>query len=181
MMHRDQFIYQALLPGWSEHHLLMGLPREAQIWESVRGAVPYVRGINLTPGGCSWLHAIISLEKQSEGDGKSALIAAFAGHKSLKHAIVVDSDIDPYNLEEVEWAIATRFQADDDLMLIAGARGSSLDPSGDQELELTTKMGIDATRKLSKSKEAFSKATFSEEYERRAKEILERVGSGSSD
>lgn len=181
MMHREQFIYQALLPGWSEHYLLMGLPREAQIWESVRGAVPYVRGVNLTLGGCSWLHAIISLEKQSEGDGKSALIAAFAGHKSLKHAVVVDSDIDPYNLVEVEWAIATRFQADRDLMLIMGARGSSIDPSGDQELELTTKMGIDATRKLSKPKEAFSKATFSELHKKRAKEILNRAGGRNSD
>jgi len=66
-------------------------------------------------------------------------------------------------------------------MLIAGARGSSIDPSGDQELELTTKMGIDATRKLSKSKETFSKATFSELYEKRAKEILNRARSRSID
>jgi len=180
VMHQDQFIYQALLPGRSEHHLLMGLPREAQIWESVSRTVPYVRGVNLTLGGCSWLHVIVSLEKQSEGDGKSALLAAFAAHKSLKHAVVVDSDIDPYNLREVEWAIATRFQADKDLLLIPGVRGSSLDPSGDQNLELTTKLGIDATRTFLKPKEAFCKAKFSELYEKRAKEIFKRAVSGSS-
>jgi UbiD family decarboxylase len=153
----------------------MGLPREANIWESVRGTTPYVRGVNLTLGGCSWLHAILSIEKQSEGDGKSALMAAFAAHKSLKHAVVVDSDIDPYDLREVEWAIATRFQADKDLLIVPGARGSSLDPSGDQNLELTTKLGIDATRTFLKPKESFSKARFSETYEKRARIILKRV------
>jgi UbiD family decarboxylase len=181
MMHRDDFIYQALLPGMSEHHLLMGLPPEAQIWESVGNAVPYVRGVNLTLGGCSWLHAIISLEKQSEGDGKSAILAAFAAHKSLKHAVVVDSDIDPHDLKEVEWAIATRFQADKDLLIIPNARGSSLDPSGNQSLGLTTKMGIDATRTLSRSEESFIKARFSELSENRAKEILRKMTKRSND
>lgn len=181
MTHRSQFIYQALLPGKSEHQLLMGLPREAQIWESVSRTVPYVRGVNLTLGGCSWLHAVLSIEKQSEGDGKSALIAAFAAHKSLKHAVVVDSDIDPYDLRGVEWAIATRFQADKDLLLIRGVRGSSLDPSGDQSRELTSKMGIDATRTFLKPKEDFGKAKFSEAYEKRAEEILKRTKVGSSD
>jgi UbiD family decarboxylase len=172
IMHRNEFIYQALLPGMSEHHLLMGLPLEAQIWESVSNTVPYVRGVNLTLGGCSWLHAIISLEKQSEGDGKNAILAAFTAHKSLKHVVVVDSDIDPQNLKEVEWAIATRFQADKDLVLVPGARGSSLDPSGDQNLGLTTKLGIDATRTLSRPEESFIKARFTELHEKRAKEIL---------
>lgn len=172
IMHRDKFIYQALLPGMSEHHLLMGLPPEAQIWESVSSVVPFVRGVNLTLGGCSWLHAVISLEKQSEGDGKSAILAAFAAHKSLKHVIVVDPDIDPHNMKEVEWAIATRFQADKDLVMIPGARGSSLDPSGDQNLGLTTKLGIDATITLSRPKESFIKARFSELHKNRAKQIL---------
>ncbi len=178
IMRRDKFMYQALLPGRNEHHLLMGLPREANIWESVGRAVPYVRGVNLTLGGCSWLHAVLSIEKQSEGDGKSALIAAFAAHKSLKHAVVVDSDIDPYDLREVEWAIATRFQADKDLLIIPGARGSSLDPSGDQSLELTTKTGIDATKTFLKPREDFDKARFSEVHKKRAEEILKRTTNG---
>jgi len=172
--YQEQFIYQALLPGKSEHHLLMGLPREAQIRESISRVVPYVRGVNLTLGGCSWLHAIISLEKQTEGDGKSALLAAFTAHKSLKHAVVVDSDINPYDLRAVEWAIATRFQADRDLVLVKGARGSSLDPSGDQNLELTTKMGIDATRTLTKPEESFKKVVLSEPHKRRAETLLKK-------
>ena len=158
MMHREDYIYQALLPGGAEHKLLMGLSRETLIWEAVSNVVPLVKAVNLSSGGCGWLHAIISIEKQTDGDGKNALMAAFAAHPSLKHAIVIDTDIDVFNLEDVEWAMATRFQADQDLVVIPNARGSTLDPSADQETGLTTKLGIDATRPLTKPSEKFERA-----------------------
>ena len=158
MMHREDYIYQALLPSGTEHKLLMGLPHETMIWEAVANVIPVVKAVNLSPGGGGWLHAIVSIEKQRDGDGKNALIAAFAAHPSLKHAIVVDTDIDVFNLEDVEWAVATRFQADEDLVIIPNARGSTLDPSADQETGSTTKLGIDATRPLGKPKERFIRA-----------------------
>ncbi len=158
IMHKEEYIYQALLPSGSEHRLLMGLPREALIWRSVSNVVPIVKAVNLSNGGCGWLHAIISIEKQTEGDGKNAILAAFSAHPSLKHVIVVDSDINIYEPNEVEWAIATRFQANEDLVIIQKARGSTLDPSANQENGLTTKMGIDATRPLTKPKGKFEKA-----------------------
>lgn len=158
VMHRKDYVYQALLPGGSEHRILMGLPREAAIYDAVSNVVPNVKAVNLTPSGCGWLHAVISIEKQTDGDAKNALLAAFAGHPSLKHAVVVDSDIDVYNPEQVEWAVALRFQADEDLVVIPKTRGSTLDPSADQESGLTSKMGIDATRPLRVPKEKFEKA-----------------------
>ena len=158
MMHREDYIYQALLPSGTEHKLLMGLPHETMIWEAVANVIPVVKSVNLSPGGGGWLHAIVSIEKQRDGDGKNALMAAFAAHSSLKHAIVVDTDIDVFNLEDVEWAVATRFQADEDLVIIPNARGSTLDPSADQETGTTTKLGIDATRPLGKPKERFIRA-----------------------
>jgi len=158
VMHRENYLYHALLPGSPEHRLLMGLPREAAIYEAVSKVVPRVKAVNLTMGGCGWLHAVISIERQVEGDSKNALLAAFAAHPSLKHAIVVDSDIDVFNPEEVEWAIATRFQAEEDLLVIHNARGSTLDPSADMETGLTTKVGLDATRPLRYPKERFEKA-----------------------
>jgi 2,5-furandicarboxylate decarboxylase 1 len=158
MMHREDYLYQVLLPSGSEHKLLMGLPHETMIWESVANVVPIVKAVNLSEGGCGWLHAIISIEKQKDGDGKNALMAAFGAHPSLKHAIVVDTDIDVYNIDEVEWAIATRFQANEDLVIIPNARGSTLDPSADQETGQTTKLGIDATHPLTKPAEKFVKA-----------------------
>ncbi|MEM3703255.1 MAG: UbiD family decarboxylase [Candidatus Bathyarchaeia archaeon] len=158
VMHRRDYIYQALLPSSSEHRLLMGLPREASIYDAVSKVVPKVKAVNLSVGGSGWLHAIISIEKQLDGDGKNALLAAFAAHPSLKHAVVVDSEIDVFNMSDVEWAIATRFQACEDLLVIENARGSTLDSSADQETGLTSKMGLDATRPLTKPKEKFERA-----------------------
>ncbi len=158
LMHRADYWYQAILPSGSEHRLLMGLPREALIWEAVSQVVPRVNGVNLSIGGSGWLHATISIEKQLDGDSKNALLAAFGAHPSLKHAVVVDSDISPYNISDVEWAIATRFQADKDLVVVENVRGSTLDSSADQETGLTTKMGIDATRPLTKPEVRFVRA-----------------------
>jgi len=159
MMHRRDPIYQALLPSGAEHKLLMGLPHETMIWEAVSKVVPTIKAVNLSSGGCGWLHAIVSIEKLVDGDAKNALVATFSAHPSLKHAVVVDTDINVYNSEMVEWAIATRFQASEDLLVIPQARGSTLDPSADQETGLTTKVGVDATRPLTKPKEKFELAT----------------------
>ncbi|MEM4962262.1 MAG: UbiD family decarboxylase, partial [Acidilobaceae archaeon] len=100
----------------------------------------------LTPASGGWLHAVISIDKRHEGDGKNAILAAFAAHPSLKHVVVVNSDIDPDDLGQVEWAIATRFQADKDLIIIRNVRGSTLDPSSKDGL--TAKMGLDATKPI---------------------------------
>ncbi|NJE07478.1 UbiD family decarboxylase [Thermococcus sp. M39] len=155
MYHVDNPIFHALLPGGYEHYMLMGLPKEPQIYKSVKRVVPKVHGVRLTEGGCMWLHAVVSITKQHDGDGKNAILAAFAGHPSLKHVVVVDEDVNIYDDREVEWAIATRFQADRDLVIIPNARGSSLDPSA--EKSLTAKWGIDATKPLDK-KEEFERA-----------------------
>jgi len=157
---REDYMYQALLPGGLEHKILMGLPYEARMWSALKTTMPGVKAVSLTPGGCGWLHAIVSLEKQTEGDGKNALLAAFGAHPSLKHAVVVDNDININDPQEVEWAIATRFRADTGLLVIDNVRGSSLDPSSDQTSLLGAKMGLDATRSLSKPKEKFEKARF---------------------
>ena len=171
IIHREDYIYHAILPSGNEHRLLMGFPREAKIWQSVSNVVPRVKAVNLTGGGCGWLHALISIEKQTDGDAKNALLAAFSAHPSLKHAVVVDADINVYDLEEVEWALATRFQADEDLLIIPNVRGSSLDPSADQETCLTTKMGVDATRPLNKPREKFEKAKIP--LDEKTKKVLE--------
>jgi len=162
VMHRQGFIFQGLLPAGAEHKLLMGLPYEARIWNAVRTTIPGLKAVSLTPGGCGWLHAVLSLDKQTEGDGKSAILAAFGAHPSLKHVVIVDSDIDVNDPGEVEWAIATRFRSDKGLVTIDNVRSSSLDPSSDQETMIGAKMGLDATISLSRSREKFEKARIPE-------------------
>ena len=147
-------IFQLLLPGGYEHFLLMGVPREPVIFRTVRQAVPNVRNVRLTEGGCCWLNGVVSITKNKEGDGMNAILAAFTGHTSMKNVIIVDDDIDIFNDREVEWAVATRMQADK-ILRIQGAAGSSLDPSAHGT---TWKVGYDATLPLHADRTPFVKA-----------------------
>jgi UbiD family decarboxylase len=153
--HRRDAMWHALLPGGLEHKLLMGMPREPTIYRQVNEVVRCL-DVNISPGGSSWLHAVVQIDKQAEDDGKKAIQAAFAGHRSCKHVFVVDQDIDIYDPLEVEWAMATRFQGDMDLVVLDREPGSSLDPSAEPGTKLTTKMGFDLTRPL--NGEGFEKA-----------------------
>lgn len=155
--HRNNPLFHALLPGGFEHKILMGMPREPTIFNEVSN-IAECKGVNITPGGCSWLHAVVSINKKNEYDGRKAIEAAFKGHKSLKHVVVVDDDIDIYDPNSVEWAIATRFQASSDLVIKENEKGSSLDPSANPETRETTKVGVDATKPL--NKDGFDKAKY---------------------
>ena len=157
--HRRDAIWHALLPGALEHKLLMGMPREPTIFRKVN-EVARCLDVNVNPGGCSWLHAIVQIDKQAEDDGKKAIVAAFTGHSSCKHVYVVDKDIDIYNPLEVEWAMATRFQGDRDLVVRDRAPGSSLDPSADARTHVTTRLGFDLTAPLETAGKSFRKADF---------------------
>jgi len=142
--HRSNPIFQINFPSSSEHVLPNGLMREMHLYQQVKNIIPTVKAVHLpTIGGCRF-HAIVSIRKTSEGDGKSAIIAALASNKDVKHVVVVDEDVDIFDPADVEWAIATRVQADKDVIIIPGARGSGLEPT--HELRgVTAKMGIDAT------------------------------------
>jgi 2,5-furandicarboxylate decarboxylase 1 len=157
--HRSDAIWHALLPGALEHKLLMGMPREPTIYKKVNEVVRCL-DVNINPGGCSWLHAVVQIEKRHEDDGKKAIQAAFAGHRSGKHIYVVDSDIDIYNSLEVEWAMATRFQGDRDLIILEKAPGSSLDPSSDPGSHATTRVGFDLTKPMETKGKSFDRAPF---------------------
>lgn len=159
--HRADAIWHALLPGALEHKMLMGMPREPTIYQKVNEVVKCL-DVNVNPGGCSWLHAIVQIDKRADDDGKKAVQAAFAGHGSCKHVFVVDGDIDIYNPGEVEWALATRFQGDVDMILKNKEPGSSLDPSGEMGTKLTTKIGFDLTKPLGKARKKFEKVPFPE-------------------
>ncbi len=161
LTHRKDAIWQALLPGALEHKLLMGMPREPTIFKKVSEVV-HCLDVNVNPGGCSWLHAIVQIDKQAEDDGLKAIHAAFAGHRSCKHVFVVDQDVDIYDPLAVEWAMATRFQADRQMVVLDRAPGSSLDPSSEPGTHDTTRLGFDLTHPLEAKGKDFAKAPFPE-------------------
>ena len=147
LTHRRAPIYHALLPGGPEHRLLMGLPREPTLFQAV-AEVTDCKAVSITPGGMCWLHAVVQIAKHAPEDGTRAIEAAFRGHGSLKHVVVVDEDVDPFDAQAVEWAIATRFQADRDLLVFPDQPSSSLDPSAKfvpGQKARSAKMGLDAT------------------------------------
>jgi UbiD family decarboxylase len=158
--HRKDAIWQALLPGAFEHKVLMGMPREPTIFRKVNEKGVRCLDVNVNPGGSSWLHAIVKIDKQREEDGKLAIDGAFEGHRSCKHVFVVDKDIDIYDPLDVEWAMATRFQGDVDMIVKDKERGSSLDPSSEPGTYLTTKIGFDLTHPLKAAGKTYAKASF---------------------
>lgn len=145
---RPNYIYHALLPGGFEHKILMGMPREPTVFNEVKKAGVDVLDVSVNIGGSSWFHVIIQINKKSEEDGKKAIEAGLKGHSSGKHFFVVDKDINIYDPFEVEWAMATRFQANKDFYIFNNQKGSSLDPSANQVTRETTKAGFDLTMKL---------------------------------
>jgi 2,5-furandicarboxylate decarboxylase 1 len=155
---RDDPIYHALLPAGSEHKQLMGLPFEARILEGVERVGPKVVDLSLMPGSGGWLHAAISIRKRSEGDGRNAILAALAANPSLKGVIVLDEDIDPSDYAAIDFSVATRFQGKGNVVVVEGARGSSLDPSADQRTLTTSKWGLDTTLGLTADREKFRMA-----------------------
>ena len=153
---RDDSVFHALLPSGPEHKVLMGMPREPTIFNSVNKVVD-CHDVFMTHGGGSWLHGVVAINKKNDDDGLKAIDAAFEGHASMKHVWIVDSDIDVTDPQSVEWAMATRFQGDSGLVVKTGVKGSSLDPSSNPETRETVKVGFDCTIPLNRDKADFAR------------------------
>jgi len=145
IMHRNNPIYQTAFPC-REEHLANGLLREVELYYSLKRLVD-VKDVHVTLAGGYRFHAVASIKKKQEGDGKTAIIGALSSIKDLKHVVIVDDDIDIFDMEDVELAIATRFQASKDLVVIQDACGTTLDPSHTLR-GVTDKLGLDATKPL---------------------------------
>jgi 2,5-furandicarboxylate decarboxylase 1 len=145
--HRHNPIFHTIVGGGLEHLLLGGIPREATMLAHLRRSFPCVRDVHLSRGGVCRYHLYVQIDKRSEGESKNVILGALGGHYDIKHVTVVDLDVDIHDPTEVEWAIATRFQADRDLVLIHESQGSKLDPSTRDGVG--SKMGYDATVPLS--------------------------------
>ncbi len=109
--------------------LLSALTTEFSLWEAVRRSVARPRAVYCPPAATGLHHARIAIEVRDHGDARNALLAALGSRANIKHAVVVDEDIDITDDELVEWAVATRFQADRDAVVIGGMRTLPLDPS----------------------------------------------------
>ena len=141
--HRNDPILQVLHPTSQEVAMLCGPAGEAEIVQMLRQKGFAVEDLALSAAS-GRTHVILSLKKRHDSDPKQVLHFLLAGVPYIKHAIVVDNDVDVKDPQDVEWAIATRVQGDEDLVLMPGLRGRSIDPSSKRGVG-TAKVGIDAT------------------------------------
>ncbi len=144
--HRKGALYHTIVPAAMEHLLLGAIPREASLFAHLQQTFPSVKDVHLSRGGVCRYHLIVKIDKRWDGEPKNIMMGAFAGHIDIKQVTIVDEDVDIRDPVAVEWAVATRFQAASDLMVVSGAQGSRLDPSAaDGRVD---KMGLDATKPL---------------------------------
>ncbi len=162
--HRRDPLFHTIIPAEMEHLLLGAIPREATILSHLQRTFPGVTDVHLAVGGVCRYHLYVQMKKRREGEPKNVILGAFGAHYDIKQVIVVDEDVDIHTPAEVEWAVSTRFQADRDLVVIAGAQGSMLDPSttvnappGLENQGISAKMGLDATKPLAYEGHVFTR------------------------
>jgi UbiD family decarboxylase len=147
--HRRDPIFQTLtIGGRSMHHTdtaqLCALRTEVLVWRALEVAVREVRAVYVTPATGGSFNVRIALQQRVPGEARNAMLAVFSCQGNVKNVFVVDPDIDIFSDTQMEWALATRFQADRDMVIASGARAMPLDPSLDGAT-VTAKAGFDLT------------------------------------
>jgi 2,5-furandicarboxylate decarboxylase 1 len=175
--HRKGAIFHTVVGGGLEHLLLGAIPREATLLAHLQRSFPNVRDVDLAKGGVCRYHLYVQIRKRQEGEAKNIMLGAFGGHYDVKQVIVVDEDVDIHNRDEVEWAVATRFQADRDLVVVPESQGSKLDPSTRDGIG--AKMGLDATKPLAADEMKFKRIRVPGEESVDVEALLRCSGSGN--
>ena len=173
-MRRDA-IYHSVVSGMSQDHILVScITREGEILNALRRNLPNVRSVHVPHTTCGAFMAFVSMKKTAEGEPQMAMMATFGTELYTKDVIVVDDDVDIFNMNDVMWAIATRVRAEKDIVLIPGCKGAIIDPTSDPQTFTLTKMGIDATRPA--DKDFAERLVISDEQRARARALLESAG-----
>jgi UbiD family decarboxylase len=171
MTFQNNPLWHTFFPSGSEEKLPMAIAREVNLFQTISMTVPNVKQVHITSGGGGRFHAVVKVAKKLESDGRQAALVSFASDKDLKHVVIVDEDVDIFDMEEVEWAIATRVQADKDIFIVSGAAGSPLEASHLLHY-VTAKVGIDATCPLGDTR--FQRTSVPKEHEIRLEDYIER-------
>ena len=147
--HRRQAILQHIFVGHRDNWFLGGIPKEGTVYNVIKGVVPSVKAVHFAPSGSCRFNCYISIDKKVPGESKQAALLTFGTVDFVKNIIVVDADIDPFNEQEVMFAVATRTQAREAVDIIKNVKGNTLDPSQTDDI-LTDKLLIDATMPVGK-------------------------------
>jgi 2,5-furandicarboxylate decarboxylase 1 len=102
---------------------------ELAVWNSLESAVREPVAVCVTAEAGGMYNARIALRQRVPGEARNAIAAVFGSTANVKNCFVVDEDIDVYSHDQMDWALATRFQPDRDLTISKGFRSVPLDPS----------------------------------------------------
>jgi UbiD family decarboxylase len=172
---RGDAMYQAVTSGTSKDHILVScITREGEILNALKRNLPNVRAVHVPHATCGAFMAFISMKKTAEGEPQMAVMATFGTEYYTKYVIVVDDDVDVFDINDVMWAVATRVRAEKDVFFVPGAKAAILDPTSDPQTFTVTKMGIDATRPA--GRDFAERLVLTEEQRTRAREILAAAG-----
>ena len=122
---------------------------EAAVWSALQNAVREPVAVCCTGSSGGMYNVRMSLRQRVPGEARNAIAAVFASTADVKHVFVVDDDVDVFSDEQIDWALATRFQADRDLVVADGFRCVPLDPSLDGR-RIGAKAGFDCTKPFGK-------------------------------
>ena len=173
-MRKDAIFHSVASGTASDHILVSSVSREAEILNALQRNLPNVRSVHVPTTTVGALMAIVSMKKTAEGQPKQAIMAALGTEFYVKTVVVVDDDVDIFDLSDVMWAVITRTRADQDITFIHGAMGAILDPTSDPEDHTVTKVGIDATKPT--GRDFAERLTITDEQRGRVRGILERAG-----
>lgn len=173
-MRRDA-LFHSVTAGMAKDHILIScITREGEILNALKRNIPNVQAVHVPHSTCGAFMAVVSMKKISEGEAQMAAMAALSTELYTKYVIVVDDDVDIFDMNDVFWAIATRVRAEKDIFFVPGCKGAILDPSSDPENFTLTKMGVDATRPS--GRDFAERLVISDEERGRARAVLERAG-----
>jgi UbiD family decarboxylase len=146
---RHDALYLAGLTGvpTTDNHVLKVFAYESNLLENLRRAFPEVSGVCFPDWGGVQYAAVIAIKQRYKGQARHVILAALGDPSRPKWVIVVDDDIDVFNTEAVSWAITTRSQPAEDLIVVPRVAGGPLDPSA-PEKEVISVWGLDATRAM---------------------------------
>ncbi|MFQ5705420.1 MAG: UbiD family decarboxylase domain-containing protein [Gemmatimonadales bacterium] len=175
LSHRNDPLFQDIVAGRLEHLTMAGVTLRAHLQHTVCERTAGILDIHLPAP----MTVFLKVDTAALPNGAvPKLIRDLLGESYVKHVYCFDTDIDLTNSSSIQWAIATRVQADRDIVMLTGARGNEMDPS---EIDgKTTKWGVDATAKPNLASYARRNTIPREIYDRiDVRAILTDRGTGS--
>lgn len=174
MTSRKDAMFQVIEPGYHREHLFLGaVPIAASLRSVLSRSILNVGQVAVTLSGSGRTNVVLQIENPRPGQARRAMSICWGAVSIVKNVTVVDTDIDPWDLEAVELAKLTRMRAERDILMVSDLPADRSEPQ--ESGGVVTKVGYDATRKAGDRKEGYDKALPPPEAYERMRALLARI------